>query len=163
MGTGDTAVLQAFGELGFAVAVWDRTDSLEISNERYRAAFGSQVGLVVAGVAWQALVETAYRQVMGSDGAHLIENEQDIRSTGGRITSVGPDGRWYDKSVQRLQAGGRLEIWHDVTELRQRIIEQKAMEERYTIAMQAANEGLVEWNLVSRDIYLAQGTGDYHG
>ncbi len=85
----------------------------------------------------------------------LLNQEHDLRLIGGRINAMGPDGRWYDKSVQISESGGRHEIWRDITGERERIMQQKAMEERYSVAMQAANEGLIEWNASNGEIYLS--------
>ncbi len=151
--------LKGLSDLHIAVAVWSADDLLLSWNERFLNAFGEHQALVRQGVAWQELIQAVFEIDAGNLTANsrqrYIDEELDTRVTNGQITSIGPDGRWYDKSVKPMADGRRVEIWQDVTEARHRIIEQKETEERYSIAMQAANEGLFEWNLHTQKVFLS--------
>lgn len=150
---------QGLSDLGIAVAIWSPIDALIGWNERFADIFANHAAILQKGTSWTELIESVLdeqsRQIPPSGRQQYLDEELDARATNGQITSIGPDGRWYNKTIKPMENNNRVEIWHDVTESRRQIIEQQETEERYSIAMQAANEGLFEWNLLTQDLYLS--------
>jgi signal transduction histidine kinase len=150
---------QGLSDLGIAVAVWSPNDTLMGWNERFADVFTNHAAILQKGTSWTDLIESVLdnnsEQIPPNGRQHFLNEELDARATNGQITSIGPDGRWYNKTIKPMENNNRVEIWHDVTDSRRQIIEQRETEERYSIAMQAANEGLFEWNLVTQELYLS--------
>ena len=87
--------------------------------------------------------------------AWLAERMANHREPSGPILQQRLDGTWTQIDEHKTRDGGTVALYTDITELKRAEEALRKSEERYTMAMEGANEGLWDWDAASDQIYIS--------
>lgn len=158
--TGMADLHDAIESLGDGFAYWDADDRLVYFNGKYAEMCGSLEDTLQPGISYEAFVAIAAEREFVRDSIGRSADwaqktlEQHRAATGAREREWGR-GNWYRITERRARQGGILTHVADVTALRQREIALKDSEERYTLAMLGANEGLWDWRIDRNELHVS--------
>jgi len=139
-----TDALESISE-GFFL--FDAEDRLVQCNSRFRQLYPGLADIVVPGVTFETILRTvAERRILtdtaGRADAWIGERLAQHRDPGGPLLHHQSDGRWVQINERRTQDGGRVGVYTDVTELKQREAEVAAARDEAMQATQAKSQFL---------------------
>jgi len=129
------------------VALFDAEDRLLLCNDTYRALYPAIDDLIQPGVTFETLMRAAIDrgayQHAPEEARHFADERlAQHRKAAGLSEHRLADGRWVQVHERRLEDGGRLGIWVDISEIKRREQALQASEDRFQ-AMTANIPGLV--------------------
>jgi PAS domain S-box-containing protein len=154
-----TRLLDAIDNLPAAFVLYDSEHRLLLSNSRFRDLYGYSEEETAVGVGLGALYALDVKR--GNIAANIDEQDYFKRRVSGRREHAGvsevllANGRWLEMHERATSEGGLVSIQVDITERRQAEVALRESEERYTLAVEGANDGLWDWNLLNDQTYIS--------
>jgi len=133
-------------------AIWDANDQLVLYNRRFRTFF-SKIDEASGYESFSELLDTRTRPLLAlDDKAYLSWREArlDCRKNGGTCRFDLTDGRHIEVSESRMQDGGTVGIYTDVTETVRREAALNRSEARLRTIMASVGEAIVTCDLMGR-------------
>ncbi len=142
------------------VAWWDADDRLIVCNRAYRTELDSAQDLVRPGIKFEdmirGLVEAdAIPEAHGMAEAWIRGRLAQHQAADSASERMLPDGRWIQITESRTGDKGVLTVCTDISDKKRREKTLRETQERYTLAMHGANEGLWDWNISSGELYIS--------
>ena len=128
-------------------ALWDRDDRLVRCNARLREMLGASGGFLAPGIDFRRFVHLEAMQVEAPAGRSLSgwlheRRAQHQRGAAG-LEHRYRNGRWVQVSESRMPDGGTISVYVDVTEARQRELQQRASERRLRAIMTSVQDAII--------------------
>ena len=151
---------KAIDTISDGFAIYDSEDRLVLCNKQYQALYPGLDDTLIPGARYEDILRTlADRMVLAEIGDDIElwvrERLKQRRKATGSYHAQLTDGRWANVSWRRTQDGGLVGVFTDITQLKTAEIRLRESEERYALAMQSANEGLWDWDVVGGGLYMA--------
>ena len=142
------------------VAWWDADDRLIVCNRAYRTELAAARDLIQPGIRFEdmirGLVEAdAIPEAHGMTEAWIRGRLAQHQAADGSSERMLPDGRWIQITESRTADEGVLTVCTDISDKKRREKTLRETQERYTLAMHGANEGLWDWNITSGELYIS--------
>ena len=148
-------------------SLYDADDRLLVCNSRYSEIYPSIADLMVPGTPFESILRrSAARNLVDRDkqsadewvAARLAAH----RNPRGPIEQRMNEGRWVRINERKVEGGGTVAVYSDITELKRREEELAAAnsalrlsEQRYALAMEGAKEGLWDWRTDTGEAYVS--------
>jgi diguanylate cyclase (GGDEF)-like protein/PAS domain S-box-containing protein len=136
---------QAMSE-GFAL--WDAGDRLVLHNSKFADMFEGVRDRLVIGTLYQEVCVLFYEHVLATDGRPPMQEwvadrvARDCTASSPRETQL-RDGRWISRREFRTPDGGRVGIYTDITEAKQRQRALEHSEQRMRAVMNSVIDGIL--------------------
>jgi adenylate cyclase len=151
---------KAIDSISEGFAIYDSDDRLSVCNDYFRKLYPGIEQMIVPGITHEQILRAAVENnvIAGIEGDPYDWVAERLE---GRKNPTGPfdlqlaDGRWAKVAWRRTIDGGTVGVLTDITDIKQIEIALRESEERYSIAMDAANEGLWDWDLERGDMYIS--------
>ncbi len=142
------ALQSAIDELPAGFALFDADERFVLGNRAYRDQFAALADLLQPGVAYRTLVDAAVAHGLVPDAGRVVARLAHRHRGGGSFGFSLADGRRLQIFDHRLDAGGRVQISIDVTDLMSREASLSRQREILATTLDSIGEGLV---MVDRD------------
>ena len=142
------------------VAWWDADDCLIVCNRAYRTELEPAQDLVRPGIKFEDMIRglvaaDAVPEARGMAEAWIRGRLAQHQAADGSSERMLPDGRWIQITESRTEDNGVLTVRTDISDKKRREKTLRETQERYTLAMHGANEGLWDWNIGSGELYIS--------
>ena len=142
-------------------SLYDRDDRLVVCNSNYRDIMYPGIESVLEpGMTFETIVRAAIERGLIADAEGRVEDWvaerlQRHRNPGAPHVQRRAGDVWIQVSERKTESGGIVAVYSDITNIKRAESALRESEERYTLAMEGANEGLWDWNLVTDEIYVS--------
>ena len=129
-------------------AVWDESDRLVLSNRRFREFFAN-ADAAAASLSFTELLDKHTRPLLALDDAAFARWKRDrlaCRRNGGSCTFAMRDGRHIAVSESRMEDGGTVSIYTEITDVVTRQAALDRSEARLRMIMSAMSEAIVTFD-----------------
>jgi PAS domain S-box-containing protein len=135
------------------IVIFDADDRLVLCNEMYRQIYDRTAGLLAPGRRYDEILDAnldagVFDVPAGGRDAFVENCRRDVAAPTGPHERRMADGRWIRIEARRTADGTTVEVALDVTEMKRR-------EERLAFAIEAADEGIWDWNVASGEAYFS--------
>ncbi len=153
-------IVRLLDRLPDGVAWWDADDRLIVCNQAYRAGQAPAQDLVRPGISFEDMVRglvaaDAIPEARGMAEAWIRGRLAQHRAADGASERMRSDGHWMRITESRTEDDGVLTVCTDISDKKRREKTLRETQERYTLAMHGANEGLWDWNISSGELYIS--------
>ncbi|MGI9316567.1 MAG: PAS-domain containing protein, partial [bacterium] len=142
-------------------SLFDQNDRLVVCNSKYRnIMYPETEAQVEPGMSFETIIRGAIERGLITDAEGRVEEWMDERMEQHRNPGMPHVQRraadtWIQVSERKTEDGGTVAVYSDITNIKRVDEALRESEERYTLAMDGANEGLWDWNMVSDELYVS--------
>ncbi|GAG10471.1 unnamed protein product, partial [marine sediment metagenome] len=153
-----TDAIESISE-GFSL--YDSNDRLVVCNSNYRNIMYPGIESVLQpGTSFEAIIRKAIEHGLIADAEDqgevwVAERVEQHRNPGAPHVQRRAGDVWIQISERKTESGGIVAVYSDITNIKRAESALRESEERYTLAMEGANEGLWDWNLIKDEIYVS--------
>jgi PAS domain S-box-containing protein len=153
-----TDAIESISE-GFSL--YDSDDRLVLFNSNYENIMYPGIESVLEpGTTFETIIREAigYGLIADAEGRvedWVAERLERRRNPGAPHVQRRTGDVWIQISERKTESGGTVAVYSDITNIKRAEKALLESEERYTLAMEGANEGLWDWNLVKDEIYVS--------
>jgi PAS domain S-box-containing protein len=150
-------------------SLYDQEDRLVVCNSNYRNVMYPnmdqilQPGTSFASIIRAALDHGLIAEAAGREEDWLAERLEQHRNPGAPHVQHRAEDTWIQISERKTESGGTVAVYSDISNIKRAEEALRESEERYTLAMDGANEGLWDWNIISDEIYISPNTEELLG
>ena len=161
-------VMQAQSQMSDAIesisegfSLYDQDDRLIVCNNTYRDIMHPGMDHILQpGMSFESIIRGAIDIGLISEAEGRVEEWVAERLERHRNPGIPHVQRragdiWIQISERKTESGGIVAVYSDISNIKRAEEALRESEERYTLAMEGANEGLWDWNLVSDEIYIS--------
>ena len=153
---------EAISHVALGFTIYDAQDRLVLCNEAYRTIYDTSRDLLVPGASFEEIVrQGALRgQYPGANGrvdAWVRERVQQHQLANGEIIEqqLG-NGHWLMITEFRTPSGYIAGNRVDITELKQTVRALAESEQRWSLAVKGANDGIWDWDIQANTVYFSE-------
>ena len=142
-------------------SLFDQDDHLVICNSKYRnIMYPETEALLEPGMSFETIIRGAAERGLiteaeGRVEEWMVERMEQHRNPGMPHVQRRAANTWIQVSERKTEDGGTVAVYSDITDIKRVDEALRESEERYTLAMNGANEGLWDWNMVSDELYVS--------
>ena len=156
-----TQLSDAIESISEGFSLYDSGDHLVVCNSNYRDIMYPGIATVLApGTPFETIIRRAVELGLIEDAKGRVEEWVAERLE--RHQNPGPThvqrragDTWIQISERKTESGGTVAVYSDITSIKRAEEALRESEERYSLAMKGANEGLWDWDLRTDQIYIA--------
>lgn len=152
-------LVDAIETINEGFCLYDRDERLILFNQRYKDSFPGNVDVIQAGAFFKDIAAAAARSgqlkaALGREREWIEERMEAFRDPPDEPTlNRRMDGHWMQVSERRTRDGGRVGVFTDVTELKQREQQLERVSERLSLAMQIDEVGIYDADLRANTLW----------
>lgn len=152
-------LVDAIETINEGFCLYDRDERLILFNQRYKDSFPGNVDVIEAGAFFRDIAAAAagsgqLKAAFGREREWIEERMEAFRDPPDEPTlNRRMDGHWMQVSERRTRDGGRVGVFTDVTELKQREQELEQVSERLSLAMQIDQVGIYDADLRANTLW----------
>ena len=153
-----TDAIESISE-GFSL--YDSDDRLVICNSNYRDVMYAGIRTaIVPGATFESIIRDAVsrglvKDAEGREEEWITERIKKHQNPGEIHVQRHAHDIWIQISERKTESGGTVAVYSDISTIKHAERALRESEERYTLAMEGANEGLWDWNVATDEIYIA--------
>ena len=168
MAAAESLLRDAIDNISDGFVIYDSHDRLVTCNQIWKDFYGYSDAEAAPGALYADLVRLDIAKGAISGDGDLRDTYEDMRVAyrkvkQGAFETKLADGRWILIHERGTADGGRVGIQTDVTDLKRAQEALRESEERYALAVEGANDGLWDWNVVNGEIYVSPQTKEILG
>ncbi|MCZ6668780.1 MAG: response regulator [Gammaproteobacteria bacterium] len=161
-------VMQAQSQMSDAIesisegfSLFDQDDRLIVCNSNFRDIMFPKLNHILQpGRSFESIIRGAIdigviSEAEGRVEEWVVERLERHRNPGIPYVFRRADDIWIQISERKTESGGTVAVYSDISNIKRAEEALRESEERYTLAMEGANEGLWDWNLISDEIYIS--------
>ena len=161
-------VMQAQSQMSDAIesisegfSLYDQDDRLVVCNSNYRNIMYPRMNQILQpGAPFESIIRGAIEiglisEAEGRTEEWVAKRLEQHRNPGIPHVQRRADDIWIQVSERKTESGGIVAVYSDISNIKRAEEALRESEERYTLAMEGANEGLWDWNLISDEIYVS--------
>lgn len=149
--------ISAFQDLPVAAVVFDADNKLLVANTLYLEAFGRKAADMLPGTPVEDIISLSIDEDLFSDEADvpfLLDTIKALRP--GEIdtsTLTLQGGRKIGQSLRKLQSGGWVATYSDISVVTQAEAQAREAENRWNFALESARQGVWDSNLATGEVF----------
>ncbi len=152
-------LVDAIETIGEGFCLYDKNDRLVLFNQRYKEGFPGNVDVIEEGVYFKDIAASVANSgqlnaAVGREQEWIAERMKAFHDPPDEpVVNRRMDGRWIQVSERRTQDGGRVGVFTDVTELKQREEELSRLSDRLQLALSMEGVGIWDVDLTNDHVW----------